>query len=139
MSHRSKSLSTTQSCFKYLPNQVQYLGQDDPLRSECQPYCCIFAWEVPWTEKPVRLQPMDCKELDMIERLTLSLSNLIWSMLWSWERGHCHPYFTDEMLKLGDWFLIFVPRLRRPRQDARVLRAASDILVLALFLFATLF
>ena len=30
----------------------------------------IFAWEIPWTEEPGRLQSMGCKELDTTEQLT---------------------------------------------------------------------
>ena len=30
----------------------------------------IFAWEIPWAEKPDRLQPMGPKELDITERLS---------------------------------------------------------------------
>ena len=33
----------------------------------------ILAWRIPWTEEP---RPWGCKELDMTERLTLSLSKM---------------------------------------------------------------
>ena len=33
----------------------------------------ILAWEIPWTEKPGRLQSAGRKEADTTERLTLSL------------------------------------------------------------------
>jgi len=34
----------------------------------------IPAWRFPWIEEPDGLQSMGCKELDMTEGLTLSLS-----------------------------------------------------------------
>ena len=34
----------------------------------------ILAWRIPWTEEPGWLQSWGCKELDITERLTLSLS-----------------------------------------------------------------
>ena len=33
----------------------------------------ILAWRIPWTDEPGRLQSMGCKELDVIEQLTLTL------------------------------------------------------------------
>ena len=36
-------------------------------------HCSSLAWRIPWTEESGRLQSMDCIELDMTERLTLSL------------------------------------------------------------------
>ena len=38
--------------------QVQSLGQEDPLEKEIATHYSILAWEIPWTEKPGRLQPM---------------------------------------------------------------------------------
>ena len=35
---------------------VQTLGQEDPLEKEMAPHSSILAWEIPWTEKPRRLQ-----------------------------------------------------------------------------------
>ena len=46
--------------------QVQSLGQEDPLEEEMATHSSILAWEVPWTEKPGRLQSVVPKELDMI-------------------------------------------------------------------------
>ena len=36
--------------------QVQSLGRDDPLEEEMATHSSILAWEIPWTEKPGRLQ-----------------------------------------------------------------------------------
>ena len=46
--------------------QVQSLGQEDPLEKGMATHSSIFAWRNPWTG--------GCKELDMTEQLTLSLS-----------------------------------------------------------------
>ena len=37
-------------------------------------HASILAWEIPWAEEHGRLQSMGCKESDMTEQLTLSLS-----------------------------------------------------------------
>ena len=37
---------------------VQSLVQEDPLEKETATYSSILAWEIPWTEKPGRLQSM---------------------------------------------------------------------------------
>ena len=36
---------------------VQSLGRKDPLEKEMATHSSILAWEIPWTEKPRRLQP----------------------------------------------------------------------------------
>ena len=43
----------------------QYLGQEDPLEKEMTTHSSIFAWEIPWTEEPGRVQFMGLQELDM--------------------------------------------------------------------------
>ena len=47
---------------KYLPAMretwVQSLGQEDPLEKEMATHSNILAWEIPWTEKPSKLQSM---------------------------------------------------------------------------------
>ena len=46
--------------------QVSFLGQEDLLEKEMATHSCILAWEIPQTEKPGRLQPMEVtKEWDM--------------------------------------------------------------------------
>ena len=37
---------------------VRSLGQEDPLEKEVATHSSIFAWEIPWTEEPGRLQSM---------------------------------------------------------------------------------
>ena len=34
------------------------LGQEDPLEKEIATHSSTFAWKIPWTEKPCRLQSM---------------------------------------------------------------------------------
>jgi len=36
--------------------QVRSLGQEDPLEKEMATRSSIFAWRIPWTEEPGRLQ-----------------------------------------------------------------------------------
>ena len=41
-----------------LETQVRSLGREDPLEKEMITQSSIFAWRIPWTEKPGRLQSM---------------------------------------------------------------------------------
>ena len=45
-------------------------GSGRSLEEEMESHPDIFAWEIPWAEKPDRLQPMGPKELDITERLS---------------------------------------------------------------------
>ena len=38
--------------------RVQFLGRDDPLEKEMAIHSSTFAWKIPWTEEPDRLQSM---------------------------------------------------------------------------------
>ena len=38
--------------------QIRSLGQEDPLEKEIATHSSILAWEIPWTEKPGRVQSM---------------------------------------------------------------------------------
>ena len=38
--------------------KVRTLGQEDPLEKDMATHSSILAWEIPWTEKPGRLQSM---------------------------------------------------------------------------------
>ena len=38
--------------------QVQSLSWEDPLEKKMATHSSIFAWRIPWTEKPGRLQSM---------------------------------------------------------------------------------
>ena len=43
---------------------VQSLGQEDPLEKEMATHSRIFAWKIPWTEEPGRVQFMGLQGLD---------------------------------------------------------------------------
>ena len=40
-------------------DQVQSLGQEDPLEEEMATHSSILAWEIPWTKEPGRLWSME--------------------------------------------------------------------------------
>ena len=47
-------------------SQVLALGWGHPLQEDMAAHSSVLAWEVPWTEKPGRVESMDLqKELDM--------------------------------------------------------------------------
>ena len=43
--------------------QVQSLGQEDPLEKGMAAYSSIFAWRIPLTEKPGRLESMGLQKV----------------------------------------------------------------------------
>ena len=47
--------------------RVRSLGQEDPLEKGMATHSSSLAWEISWTEEPVRLQSMGSKELDTTE------------------------------------------------------------------------
>ena len=53
--------------------QVQSLDREDLLEKEMVTHSSIFAWKIPWMEKPGRLQAKGRKKSDMTERLTFTL------------------------------------------------------------------
>ena len=53
---------------------VQSLGQEDPLEKRMASHSSILASRSPWTEETGGYSPWGCKEWDMTEQLTLSLS-----------------------------------------------------------------
>ena len=50
---------------------VCFVGWKDPLEKKLATYSSILAWRIPWTEEPG--SSGGHKELDMTEKLTLSL------------------------------------------------------------------
>ena len=50
--------------------QVQSLGSEDSLEKGMATHSSMLAWEISWTEEPVRLQAVGLKEWDTTERLT---------------------------------------------------------------------
>ena len=49
--------------------QVQSLDWEDPLEKDMATHSSIFAWEIPWTEEPARLQAM------VLPRVRYNLAN----------------------------------------------------------------
>ena len=45
--------------------QLQPLDWEDPLEKEMATHSSILAWEIPWTEDPGRLQPMELQKSQM--------------------------------------------------------------------------
>ena len=43
--------------------RAQSLGWKDPLEKEMAIHSSILAWEIPWTEKPSRLQSMGSQRI----------------------------------------------------------------------------
>ena len=52
---------------------VPYLGREGALEKGTAIHSSILAWRSPWTEEPGGYSPLDCKESDTTEGLTLSL------------------------------------------------------------------
>ena len=42
---------------------VQSLGQEDPPEKEMATHSSIFAWKIPWTEEPGRLQSVGSQKI----------------------------------------------------------------------------
>ena len=42
---------------------VQSLGREDPLEEEMATHSSIFAWKIPWTEEPGRLQSIGLQRI----------------------------------------------------------------------------
>ena len=54
-----------------------------------------FAWKIPWTEEPGRLQSMGLQELDTTEYIAQSSRT---TLLKVWSKGHLHASATPKML-----------------------------------------
>ena len=53
--------------------QVLSLGQENPREKGTTTHSSILAWRIPWTEESAGYSPWGHKELDMTEKLRLSL------------------------------------------------------------------
>ena len=42
---------------------IRSLGQDDPLEEEMATHSSTFAWKIPWTEEPGRLQSVGSQRI----------------------------------------------------------------------------
>ena len=47
---------------------IWFLGQEDSLEQELASHSSTLAWEIPWTEKPGRLQSMGLQQ-DLVTKL----------------------------------------------------------------------
>ena len=54
-------------------DQVQLLDWEDPLEKEMTVHANSVAWEIPWTEKPGRLQSMGSQSQTRLKRLSTHL------------------------------------------------------------------
>ena len=45
-------------------DSVQSLSWEDPLEKEMTAHSSVLAWEIPWTEKPGRLQSMGSRGVE---------------------------------------------------------------------------
>ena len=77
------------------------MGQQDPLEKGVTAHSSILAWRIPWTEEPGGYSPQGGRELDMTERLTVSINSatilekemttqssiLAWKIPWTEEPG----------------------------------------------------
>ena len=66
-----KSLPATQEI------TVQSLAQEDPLEKGMASHSSIFAWKIPWTEEPGRLQPIGSQRVGHNLATSLYFSLLI--------------------------------------------------------------
>ena len=76
---RTNKLTLPQDCWGFphrsdqpsmQETQVRFLGQEDPLEKERAAHSIIFAWRIPWTEEPGRLQSLRSQESDTSEWLS---------------------------------------------------------------------
>ena len=58
--------------------QDQSLGWEDPLEKEMASYASTFAWKIPWTKEPGKLQSMGSQRVgqDWVTSLSLSVNYL---------------------------------------------------------------
>ena len=64
--------------------RVWSLGREDPLEKEMATYSSIFAWRIPWKEKPGGLRSMvSRKELDTTECLKQQCLEIQLTIIWS--------------------------------------------------------
>ena len=71
---------------------VQSLGQKDPQRRKWQPAQVLFAWKIPWTEKPGRLQSTGSqKSRTQLNDFTFSL---LLNMPWEFRKRKKKRHFV---------------------------------------------
>ena len=76
---------------------VPSLGQEDLLEKEMATHSSILAWEIPWTEKPVRLQSTGSQRVRHFE----SQSNFTFFSFFLTHRSEMIPFSILVGVKLG--------------------------------------
>ena len=90
--------------------QVQHLGQEDPLEKEMTTHSSIFAWRIPWTEEPSRLQSIGSQRIrhDWAQHtLYYSGNQQIWK-IWNFQTFHRIVSYVEKVfavLPAGCMFL----------------------------------
>ena len=76
-------------------DQVQSLGQKDPLENGMATYSSILAWRIPWTEEPGGLQSMGS---DMAEPLILIYfsARVLFFFFWLFTMEHFKQTYRGE-------------------------------------------
>ena len=66
--HKTGRTSLVAQMVRNLPEMqetwIQALGWEDPLEKKMATHSSIFAWEIPWTEEPGRLQSMGFQRVE---------------------------------------------------------------------------
>ena len=52
---------------------VNFLGWEDTLENEMATHSNILTWEIPWTEEPGGLQPMQSQESEMTKHACMHI------------------------------------------------------------------
>ena len=74
--------------------QVWSLGREDPLETEIATHSSIFAWKVPQTVEPGRLQSMGLQRVGYGKQLSMGKSKFV--MRW----GQCHEGVYSVVLRM---------------------------------------
>ena len=87
---------------------VESLGWEDTLEKEMATHSSIFAWRIPWTEEPDRLQFTVSQESDTTEVIEMDMYlgwkglSLIWkAALSKWSRAIQYKYSVGAYLILN--------------------------------------
>ena len=56
-------------------NAGETLGQEDPLEKGMATHSSIFAWRIPWTEEPGRLQSMGSQKQSLVAKYTMQCTS----------------------------------------------------------------
>ena len=117
MAQRVKCLPAVQETW------VQSLGWEDPLEKEMATHSSTFAWKIPWTEKPGRLQSMGLLRVRHDWATALSLSYLYHRKT---KINKSYSAMESTFWALKDWFPpLYDPLLISVMDTVRVNRHVS--------------